>query len=90
MKSFTAHKINELEESGPLWERGSLDRLIRSESDLQEKFNYITRNPWDSGVADQIQDYRGYGIHRKKHLGQRPGWARQRRALPGRLRQCAI
>ena len=58
VKSFTAHKINELEEkSGPVWERESFDRLIRSESDLQEKFNYITRNPWDAGVADQIQDY---------------------------------
>ena len=43
--------------SGPVWERESFDRLIRSESDLQEKFNYITRNPWDAGVADQIQDY---------------------------------
>ena len=52
LKSFTAHKINELEgKSGPVWERESFDRLIRSESDLQEKFNYITRNPWDAGVA---------------------------------------
>ena len=58
LKSFTAHKINELEEkSGPVWERESFDRLIRSESDLQEKFNYITRNPWDTGVALPGEDY---------------------------------
>jgi 5-methyltetrahydrofolate--homocysteine methyltransferase len=58
LKSFTAHKINELEEkSGPVWERESFDRLIRSESDLQEKFNYITRNPWDAGVARPGEDY---------------------------------
>ena len=58
LKSFTAHKINELEEkSGPVWERESFDRLIRSESDLQEKFNYITRNPWDTGVARPGEDY---------------------------------
>jgi cobalamin-dependent methionine synthase I len=58
LKSFTAHKINELEEkSGPVWERESFDRVIRSESDLQEKFNYITRNPWDAGVAQPGEDY---------------------------------
>ncbi len=58
LKSFTAHKINELEEkNGPVWERESFDRLIRSESDLQEKFNYITRNPWDTGVARPDEDY---------------------------------
>ncbi len=58
LKSFTAHKINELEEKGgPVWERESFDRLIRSESDLQEKFNYITRNPWDAGVVGHDEDY---------------------------------
>ena len=58
LKSFTAHKINELEQnSGPVWEHESFDRLIRSESDLQEKFNYITRNPWDAGVARPGEDY---------------------------------
>ena len=83
LKSFTAHKINELEEkSGPVWERESFDRLIRSESDLQEKFNYITRNPWDTGVARPGEDYPWVWFPGKKHLGQRPRWARQRRALP--------
>ena len=58
LKSFTARKINELEKTtGPVWERESFDRLIRSETDLQEKFNYITRNPWDAGVARQTFDY---------------------------------
>jgi 5-methyltetrahydrofolate--homocysteine methyltransferase len=31
--------------------------LIRSESDLQEKFNYITRNPWDACVTRPGEDY---------------------------------
>ncbi len=58
LKSFTAHKINELDEKiGPVWERESFDRMIRSESDLQEKFNYITRNPWDAGVVRPGEDY---------------------------------
>ena len=58
LKSFTAHEINRLEETkGPVWEKESFDRLIRSEKDLQEKFHYITRNPWDAGVVDATEDY---------------------------------
>jgi REP element-mobilizing transposase RayT len=58
VKSVTAHEINKLQNtSGPVWEKESFDRLIRSDSDLQEKFHYILRNPWDSGVAKQNEDY---------------------------------
>jgi RecG-like helicase/REP element-mobilizing transposase RayT len=58
MKSFTAHEINKLQKtSGAVWEKESFDRVIRSESDLQEKFHYILRNPWDAGVAKQNEDY---------------------------------
>jgi REP element-mobilizing transposase RayT len=58
IKSSTAHRINKLRDaSGPVWDRESFDRLIRSESDLQEKFRYILRNPWDAGVAAQNEDY---------------------------------
>jgi putative transposase len=46
LKSFTAHEINKVEKSrGPVWEEEIFDRYIRSESDLQEKFCYICRNP---------------------------------------------
>ena len=59
LKSFTAHEINKLEKTkGPVWEKESFDRLIRSEQDLKEKFHYITRNPWDAGVVDARRDYR--------------------------------
>jgi 5-methyltetrahydrofolate--homocysteine methyltransferase len=58
IKSFTAHKINATEQrSGPVWEQESFDLLIRSEIDLQEKFEYITRNPWDAGIAGPGEDY---------------------------------
>ena len=58
IKSFTAHEINRLEKSkGIVWEAESFDRLIRSESDLREKFQYITRNPWDAGIVDATKDY---------------------------------
>ena len=58
IKSFTAHEINQVEKSsGEIWEAESFDRLIRSERDLQEKFNYITRNPWDAGLVKPTEDY---------------------------------
>jgi 5-methyltetrahydrofolate--homocysteine methyltransferase len=41
-----------------VWERESFDRVIRSEADLQEKFKYVTRNPWEAGVAGPGDDYR--------------------------------
>jgi 5-methyltetrahydrofolate--homocysteine methyltransferase len=59
IKSFTAHEINKhSDRSGAVWERESFDRVIRSEADLQEKFKYVTRNPWDAGVAGPGDDYR--------------------------------
>src|SRR4030095_10522423 len=58
IKSFTAHAINKLQETnGPVWEKESFDWLIRSESDLAEKFHYILQNPWDAGEAAQNEDY---------------------------------
>jgi RecG-like helicase/REP element-mobilizing transposase RayT len=58
IKSFTANRINTVEHAaGVVWETESFDRVIRSETDLQEKFQYITRNPWDAGVVKPGADY---------------------------------
>ena len=58
LKSFTAREINRAEEKvGPVWEKETFDRYIRSDRDLAEKFHYILRNPWDAGVAKQNEDY---------------------------------
>ena len=58
IKSYSAHAINKTErERGGLWEKERFDRYIRSQPDLIEKFEYILRNPWDSGVARQNEDY---------------------------------
>ena len=58
IKSFTAHEINKAaNRDGPVWEKESFDRIIRSESDLQEKFSYITRNPWDNKIVPANEDY---------------------------------
>src|SRR5438093_3143299 len=57
-KTYTAHEINEFEKTkGPLWEKESFDRYVRSDRDLEEKFHYICRNPWDSGVAQPNEPY---------------------------------
>jgi len=54
IKSSTAHYINKANgKRGSVWEKESFDRLIRSETDLPEKFAYICRNPWGSKVATQ-------------------------------------
>jgi RecG-like helicase/REP element-mobilizing transposase RayT len=58
IKSFTAHEIAKQEKTtGTIWETESFDRLIRSERDLQEKFDYIISNPWKSGIAEAENDY---------------------------------
>ena len=59
LKSFTAHEINDANRtSGSVWEKERFDRYIRSDRDLEEKFAYVLRNPWESGVAAENEDYR--------------------------------
>jgi len=58
IKSFSAHSINELEKtSGSIWQKERFDRYVRSDRDLEQKFHYILRNPWNSGVAKHNEDY---------------------------------
>jgi alanyl-tRNA synthetase/REP element-mobilizing transposase RayT len=59
IKSFSAREINKLEaKTGePLWEKESHDRLMRSDKDVEEKFLYITRNPWRDHIVEATQDY---------------------------------
>jgi len=58
IKSFSAHKINKIEnKKGTVWEKERFDRYVRSDRDLEEKFHYILRNAWDSGVAGQNEHY---------------------------------
>jgi len=83
IKSSTAHRINKAAgTTGPIWEKESFDRLIRSEADLQEKFEYICRNPWDSGIAQQAEDYPWLWTPDRSSAGA-PKTAREARALPG-------
>ncbi|HSH37401.1 MAG TPA: DEAD/DEAH box helicase [Chthoniobacterales bacterium] len=53
IKRHTGRAINRAEAtSGAVWDEEWFDQLIRSESDLQEKFHYITRNPVDAGLHE--------------------------------------
>ena len=54
IKAHTARQINRAAgRSGPVWEEEWFDRMIRSERDLQEKFDYILRNPFDAGLDEE-------------------------------------
>ncbi|HEX4665650.1 MAG TPA: DEAD/DEAH box helicase [Chthoniobacterales bacterium] len=58
IKSFSAREINKRENAtGGVWEREQFDRYIRSDRDLEEKFHYILRNPWESKIARPDEDY---------------------------------
>jgi REP element-mobilizing transposase RayT len=82
IKSSTAHRINKaVGTNGPVWEKESFDRLIRSERDLQEKFQYICGNPWDAGVAKPHEDYLWLWTPQRSSA-RAPKTAREARALP--------
>jgi alanyl-tRNA synthetase/REP element-mobilizing transposase RayT len=59
IKSTTAHKINKAAKvtGVHVWEEESFDRLMRSDAELEEKFHYICRNPWDNGVVPLTENY---------------------------------
>jgi alanyl-tRNA synthetase/REP element-mobilizing transposase RayT len=58
-KSYTAKEINEHESrpGTPVWQEEYHDRLMRSDKDLEEKFIYICRNPWDAEIVGADEEY---------------------------------
>ncbi|HEY3897578.1 MAG TPA: alanine--tRNA ligase-related protein [Chthoniobacter sp.] len=59
LKSFTATKINKSENTvgEQLWENEYHDRLMRSDAEVAEKFEYVCRNPWTAQVTGQNESY---------------------------------
>ncbi len=58
IKSASAHNISKASgRKEPVWEKESMDRMIRGQSDMEEKFHYVCRNPWDAGIVPQIENY---------------------------------
>jgi len=84
IKSASAHRINKAARAqGAVWEEESFDRLIRSERDLQEKFHYIARNPWDANIVNQNEDYPWLWTP-ETSSARAPKTAREARALPSK------
>jgi threonyl-tRNA synthetase/REP element-mobilizing transposase RayT len=82
IKSATAHRINKLRHAtGVVWDKESFDRMIRSDSDLEEKFQYICRNPWDTKLIGSNELYRWLWVAGDA-TGEAPIAAREARALP--------
>jgi hypothetical protein len=45
-KSYTAHELQKKFQRGvPVWQDEYFDRIVRDESELQQKANYILGNP---------------------------------------------
>jgi alanyl-tRNA synthetase/REP element-mobilizing transposase RayT len=58
IKSASAHNVNQIAgQKGHVWQNESLDRMIRGQQDMEEKFHYICRNPWQGGVVPVTEDY---------------------------------
>ena len=82
IKSASAHRINkDAGGEGAVWEKESFDRLIRSDADLEEKFNYICGNPWSAGIVQPHEDYLWLWTPQGASAGA-PQPAREARALP--------
>jgi len=59
LKSFTATEINKIggTKGIQVWENEYHDRLMRSDSDVEEKFLYICRNPWTDNIVGGEEPY---------------------------------
>jgi RecG-like helicase/REP element-mobilizing transposase RayT len=58
IKSFTAHELSkQCLVTAPVWEKESFDRLMRSESELQETYLYILANPSEAGLVSAGESY---------------------------------
>jgi valyl-tRNA synthetase len=58
IKSFSAHAINKIRgREGKVWQQESFDRIIRDEPELEDKWNYIRKNPVTAGLVERPEDY---------------------------------
>jgi len=63
IKGVSARKINKIRNSkGSIWQSESYDRIIRNESDLFEKLNYMVNNPLKRRLVDNPYNYYGLFI----------------------------
>jgi len=58
LKSFTAHKSNEiLDKAGPFWNREYYDHRIGSEGEFERTVHYVVENPVKAGLCEDWKDW---------------------------------
>jgi alanine--tRNA ligase len=58
IKSYSAKEVNKIDNvKGTLWQEERYDRYMRSDADLQEKFQYVCRNPWAAGLIQETEPW---------------------------------
>jgi RecG-like helicase/REP element-mobilizing transposase RayT len=83
LKSFTAKAINKIEQKeGTLWEAEYFDRMIRSETDLREKWEYVLGNPWAEEIVAPDEDYAWIWYSGIEWAGPAQSHAEQRAGRP--------
>jgi len=61
IKGVSARKINQNRKShGSIWMTDYFDRIVRSQSDLEEKLNYMYENPVRAGIVEDANNYSGW------------------------------
>ncbi len=59
LKGASSHAIKpRLEVPGPIWQKESFDRVVRSSESLDAKVAYILENPVRKGLVDDWRQYR--------------------------------
>jgi alanyl-tRNA synthetase/REP element-mobilizing transposase RayT len=89
IKSFSSKEINKLRNSsGSVWETESFDRLMKSDAELSEVFEYICGNPTKAGLVFRDVSYPwlwtlGEGVRQDAELSRRDACAPPE--IPGAL-----
>ena len=61
IKGVSARMINKHRRtSGTIWMEDYYDRIIRSQSDLDEKLKYMYENPLRAGLVEDVAEYDGW------------------------------
>lgn len=66
IKGVTARQINEKRGvRGRLWQDESFDRIVRDQTELQEKLEYMVGNPVKAGLTVEPWQYPGWYVRRQ-------------------------
>ncbi len=61
LKITLARALRDAGETGPFWQKGFFDHVLRSAESYQEKWEYVRQNPVRAGLVEAAEDwpYRG-------------------------------